>query len=362
LRHAGGSSNLGPRRRVSLALASVAHEMNDTTTDVAVSIVNTSNCALLLRCLQTLLGEPDRRCSVDVVLLDNASTDNSVEAVRQRFPQVSVIAQTRRAGFGANHNTVIRETRSRYVYVLNEDTETSPGALDAMVEYLDAHPRCAVVGPRIVGPDGRQQGSAWRLMSLPVQAIWALTLGQRGAVISAGDRPKVVGAVSACAMLVRRETFERVGCFDESYFIFSEEADIARRLARLGYEIHYLPTAVTMHHGQQTTSGVPDRQINEHWRSFRLYTERWHPPWEARLLAWLTGLGYAQAFVAGQLARRLPAKLRPAASQTWNPGIYLLHARRAFGGPPGAGLREAADAFNQRPESAQPPTRAEGSS
>jgi hypothetical protein len=107
---------------------------------------------------------------------------------------------------------------------------------------------------------------------------------------------------------------------------------------------------------------VPDRQINEHWRSFRLYTERWHPPWEARLLAWLTGLGYAQAFVAGQLARRLPAKLRPAASQTWNPGIYLLHARRAFGGPPGAGLREAADAFNQRPESAQPPTRAEGSS
>ena len=317
-------------------------------TDVAVSIVNTSNRALLMRCLETLRDDPGRRCSVEVVVLDNASSDDSVDAVRRDAPHVRVIAQTRRAGFGANHNTVIRATASRYVYILNEDTETPPGTLDALVDYLDAHPRCAVVGPRIVGPDGRQQGSAWRLMSLPVQLLWAITLGQRGAVVSTGEAPKVVGAVSACAMLVRRDAFERIGGFDESYFIFSEEADTARRLAPLGYEIHYLPSVVTLHHGQQTTSEVPERQINEHWRSFRLYTHRWHRPWEARLLAWFTGLGYALAFVAAQIARRMPARLRPAGSEAWNPGIYRLHVQRAFGGPSGPGIREAAEAFNQR--------------
>ncbi|MGA2008932.1 MAG: glycosyltransferase family 2 protein [Solirubrobacteraceae bacterium] len=218
---------------------------SDTAIDVAVSIVNTSNCALLMRCLETLLDDPGRRCSVELHVLDNASVDESVDAVRRRLPQVHVIAQPHRAGFGANHNVVVAAVESRYVYILNEDTETPPGTLDALVGYLDAHPRCAIVGPRIVGPDGRRQGSAWRLMSLRVQLLWALTLGRRGAVVSTGDQPKAVGAVSACAMLVDRAVFEQIGGFDERYFIFSEEADIARRLAPLGYEIHYLPSVVT---------------------------------------------------------------------------------------------------------------------
>lgn len=316
--------------------------------DVAVSIVNTSNRALLLRCLQTLIDDPGRRSSVEIVVLDNASEDGSVAAVRERFPTARVIAQSHRAGFGANHNTVVRSTRSRYVYILNEDTETPPGTIDTLVDYLDAHQRCAVVGPRIVSPDGRQQGSAWRLMTVRIQALWALTLGQRGAVVSRGSVPKVVGAVSACAMLVRREAFEAAGCFDERYFIFSEEADLAQRLDALGYEIHYLPSAETIHYGQQTTSGVPERQINEHWRSFRLYTAKWHSPWEARALAWLTGIGYGLAFIAAQLTLRLPLRMRPAASSSWNPETYLLHVRRAFSGSGAPGIREAAEDFNKR--------------
>ncbi|MFP5369225.1 MAG: glycosyltransferase family 2 protein, partial [Actinomycetes bacterium] len=193
--------------------------------DVVVSIVNTSNRELLLDCIRSLRDDPGRRCSAEIVVLDNASTDGSAEAVKERFPEVRVIEQPFRAGFGANHNTVVRATSSRYVYVLNEDTVTRPGTLDALVDYLDAHPGCAAAGPRIVGPDGRQQGSAWRLMTIPVQLVWALTLGQRGAVVSHGDEPRRAGAVSACALMMRREPWERVGLFDESYFIFSEEAD-----------------------------------------------------------------------------------------------------------------------------------------
>jgi N-acetylglucosaminyl-diphospho-decaprenol L-rhamnosyltransferase len=317
-------------------------------TDVAVSIVNTSNRELLLRCLETLEADPARRSSVEIVVLDNASTDGSPEAVRRRFPEVRVIEQRHRDGFGANHNTVVRVSRSRYVYILNEDTETPPGTIDALVDHLEAHPQVGAVGPRIVGPDGRQQGSAWRLMTVPVQLVWALTLGQRGAVVSTGSDPKRVGAVSACAMLVRRDVFERAGMFDESYFIFSEEAETARRFQRLGYEMHYLPTVETLHHGQQTTSSVPDRQINEHWRSFDLYVRRWHSPLEARLLRWLTGLGYALATVVAEIGTRLPERIRPAVADAWNPAIYRLHVRNAFRGVRGPGIREAAEDFNRR--------------
>ena len=327
-----------------------------TVPDVVVSVVNTSNCALLARCLETLFDDPGRRSTVEIAVLDNASTDGSVEMTRTRFPQVRLIAQTYRAGFGANHNVVIRGSRSRYVFVLNEDTEMRHGTIDALVDYLDAHPECAVVGPRIVGPDGRQQGSAWRLMSLSVQLTWALSLGQLGAVVSRGDDAKPVGAVSACAMLVRRDAFERIGAFDERYFIFSEEADSAQRLARLGYEVHYLQAVTVVHHGQQSTSGLPTRQINEHWRSLRLYTRQWHCPFEARVLELLTGIGYGLAFVVAQVVLRLPGPIRPPASRSWNPAIYALHVRRAFGRGSGPGLREAAEDFNRDRERSRPPT------
>ena len=107
-------------------------------TDLSVSIVNTNSRELLLACLETL-----RDSGAEIVVLDNASEDGSAGAVRERFRGVGVIAQDRRAGFGANHNTVIRATGSRYVYVLNEDTTAGDWAFDRIVAYLDAHPRVA---------------------------------------------------------------------------------------------------------------------------------------------------------------------------------------------------------------------------
>ena len=98
----------------------------------------------------------------EIVVLDNASEDGSADAVRERFPHVRVIEQQHRAGFGANHNTVIRATTGRYVYVLNEDTTADDWGFERIAEYLDAHPQVAALGPRFVYPDGRLQDSAWR--------------------------------------------------------------------------------------------------------------------------------------------------------------------------------------------------------
>lgn len=315
--------------------------------DVTVSIVHASKPELTLDCLSSLRADPARRCTTEVVVLDNASEDGLAAAIAERHPEVRLIRQRRRAGFAANQNTIIRSSRSRYVFVLNPDTRVPPGTMDGLVDYLDLHSEAAVAGPLMRGFDGAQQGSAWRLVTIPVQLVWALTLGRRGAVVSRGDKAKRVDAIAGSAMLIRRETLEQAGLFDEAYFMFSEEADLARRFEGLGAERHYVPQVEVLHLGQQSTSHTLERQINEFWRSFDLYLSRYHSPFEARLLRWLTGLGYALAFGAAHLGRLVPARLAPAGSESWNPLAYRLHVQNAFGGVRQQGLRELADDWNR---------------
>lgn len=318
-----------------------------TAVDVTVSIVHASQLELTLDCLESLQEEDSRRCSVEVAVLDNASGDELAAVVARRFEDVKVIEQPFRAGFGANHNTIIRATDSRYVFVLNNDTRVPRGTIDGLVDYLDAHPEVAIAGPLLRGFDGVQQFSALRLMTIPVQLVWALTLGKLGAVMSHGTSAKRVGAVSGCAMLVRRSAFEEIGLFDESYFMFGEEADLAQRLERLRYQRHYVPTVEVLHHRLKTTAHIPERRVNEFWRSLDVYLARYHSPLEARILRSLTGLGYALGAAAAEVGRRLPERVRPGLATPTNAGVYRCHMRNAFGGTRGPGMRELAEEWNR---------------
>src|SRR4051812_23986641 len=147
-----------------------------------IALVNASSREDVLACLESL-GDVD----AEIVVLDNASEDGSVAAMRERFPAVRVIEQQHRAGFGANNNAIIRATTSRYVYVLNPDTTSDDWGLDRMVAYLDAHPRTAAIGPRLVYPDGRPQDSAFRFPTPAVAALSLLTLSRVGVVQSRGN-------------------------------------------------------------------------------------------------------------------------------------------------------------------------------
>ena len=316
--------------------------------DVSVSIVNTSNRELLLACLESLEADPDRRTEVEVIVLDNASEDGSAEAVRERFPQVRLIAQDYRAGFGANHNTVIRASDGRYVYVLNEDTTSQPGSFDRMVAYLDEHPEVAALGPRVVYPDGRHQASAWRFPTPASAALGALTLGRAGVVQSGGDEIRPVDWAMACALLVRRSALDDVGLFDERFFIYSEETDLCYRLAAAGYETVYFPQVTVAHHVAQTSAKVPERRINEFWRSRHRYWAKHHSRAGARAAAWLMGWQYAVRAAVGGALVRVPAARRPIPVQGSDPAQFRLHARNAFRGVAAPGLQELADDWNGR--------------
>ena len=254
--------------------------------------------------------------------------------MRERFPDVRVIAQHFRAGFGANHNTVIRSTSGRYVYVLNEDTTADDWAFERIVAYLDAHPRVAALGPRLVYPDGRLQDSAWRFPTPLVSTLGLLTLGKLGVKQSHGDTPRAVDWVMGAALVLRREALDEVGLFDEEFFLYSEEVDLQVRLRQAGWEVHYFPDVTVVHHESQFSADIPERRINEMWRSRHRYWRKHHSGTGARVAALATGGQYAVRAVAAPLVRRSSRRM-------------LLHARDSWR-VTGPGLRELADEWNGR--------------
>jgi N-acetylglucosaminyl-diphospho-decaprenol L-rhamnosyltransferase len=298
------------------------------THDVSIAIVNAGSRDDLLACLESLAG-----VDAEVVVLDNASDDGSVAAVHERFPGVRVIEQRRRAGFGENNNVIVRATSSRYVYLLNPDTTSDDWGLDRLVAHLDANPRVAALGPRLVYPDGRAQPSAWRFPTPAVAAYGLVTLGRRGVVESTGDETRDVDWNQAAALMIRRDALEEVGSFDEGFFMYSEETDLCLRLRQAGWRVQYFPSVTVVHHQPWAYEGVPERRINEMWRGRHRYWGKHHSAVGSRAAALLTGAQYALRGLIRARDRDFAARMR-------------LHARNAIR-VTGPGLRELAEDWNR---------------
>lgn len=303
--------------------------------DLTISIVTHNSRELVLACLDSLAGT-----AAEIVVLDNASEDGSAEAVRERFPDVRLIVQPFRAGFGANHNTLIRATSSRYVCLLNADTSAADWGFERMVAYLDRHPRVAAIGPKLVYPEGHHQVSAWRFPTPRASLLGLLTLSLVGVRQSRGSRPRAVGWVMGAALLLRRSALDEVGLFDEDFFLYTEEVDLQFRLHRAGWKVHYFPEVTVIHHESPSNTGMPERRINEMWRSAHRYWRKHHSPAGARAAALCLG---AQSGVRAALMRARGD--REAARR------LLLHARNTWR-VTGPGLRELAEEWNRRAASA----------
>ena len=173
-----------------------------------------------------------------------------------------------------------------------------------------------------------------------------LTLARAGIVQSGGDTTRRVDWAMACALLVRRSALDEAGLFDEGFFIYSEETDLAKRFEAAGYETHYLPSVTAFHHVSQFSAKIPERRIAEEWRSRRRYWHKHHSRLAARIAGLLTGLQYALRALVAAAVLRLPGRARGGLDRA-APGRFRLHARSAWHGPQGPGLRELAADWNR---------------
>ena len=269
--------------------------------DLSVVIVSWNVRELLKRCLSSLRremtnsGQPqDGRLEnfpppSEIWVVDNASTDGTVEMLRAEFPQVHVIANSENVGFTRGNNQALAQARGRYLFLLNPDTELHPGALQVLRDYLDVHPRVGLIGPRLFYGDGTTQSSRRRFPTLATAFFESTKLQQwfpRNRILSryymldtSDDATQSVDWVNGSAMFVRRELYEQIGGLDEAFFMYSEELDWCYRARQAGWEVVYLPAAqITHYEGKSSEQAVAQRDIYFHSSKvqfFRKYRGRW---------------------------------------------------------------------------------------
>jgi len=255
-------------------------------TDLSVIVVNWNTCNMLRACLSSLLSSNDGTLA-ELWVVDNASSDGSVDMVRRDFPTVRLIANQTNVGFAAANNQALKKVSGDYILLLNSDTVAIGDALKQMVNYLHEHPFVGAVGCKLLNADGSVQRSCWRgFPGLEFALVDALYLWKLAACwkwlqffeIPVADlrEPMEVDHLLGACIMVRRTVVDLVGGLDQGYFLFLEETDWCYRIKKAGYQIHYLPTAQIIHHGEQSIRKKPERFVPELYRSYCHFCRKQH--------------------------------------------------------------------------------------
>jgi N-acetylglucosaminyl-diphospho-decaprenol L-rhamnosyltransferase len=244
---------------------------------VAAVVVTFDALPWIEQCLDSLAG-------VETVVVDNGSSDGTVAFVRERYSGVRLIEAENR-GLGAGWNIGLRATSSRYALLVNADAWLAGEALDRLVEFADTRPRAAVVGPRLLNPDGTLQRSVrgfptvWRLAT---EYFFLRKLAPGSSALNAfyaggfeHDEVREVEVVMGACMLLRRDAVEEVGYCDEDYFLFSEETDWCYRFREAGWEVVFFPGAECTHVRGASHSG---RLYRENLRGHLLFLSKHRGP------------------------------------------------------------------------------------
>ncbi len=257
--------------------------------DLSIVIVSYNARADLERCLQSLRAAPPR-ASHEIIVVDNASTDGSAEAA-EGFAGVRVIRSPGNAGFAAANNIGIRASAGAALLLLNSDTIVPPGALDALLTTLLAHPDVAVVGPRLVDGQGRAELSFGPMIS-PVNEWTQRRLMRR---LAAGDpaavrqveemtgREQRPDWVTGACLMVRRSDAEAVGLLDERFFMYTEDVDFCASIRRRGRQILFTPSVEVTHLRGRSAASAPAATRQAYERSHLAFYRK-HHPWLVPLL------------------------------------------------------------------------------
>jgi len=249
-------------------------------------ILNTNRRDDTLACLASLQGNTYREHKA--VVLDNASTDGSVDAIRTAFPQVEVVQLTANLGYAGNNNVGIRQAMKEHpewILLLNEDTVLAPECLERMVEAGAADPRIGIIGPLVYhfdSPDVIQSAGG------KLDRYWqASHIGQNQRDYGQFIQPRDVDWISGCCIVIRRQVMEQVGVLDERYFYYWEETELCIRARKHRWRIVHVPQAKLWHKGVQVDY-KPGPCVTYYATRNRLLTlTKHHAPLLVRLVIWL---------------------------------------------------------------------------
>jgi GT2 family glycosyltransferase len=306
---------------------------------VSYCIVNTNGGELLKRCLDSIDITTPADLAYEVLLLDNASDDDSPRFAAGRS-NVRLIQLDRRAGKAANDSRLLREAEGEYALLMNEDAELTPRAIVDLVEALDADPAAAAAGPQLVDGHNAAQPCAWKFTSVGTALAGVFWVHKWSTVQSTGHETKRVDWAQSAALLLRRSAANAVGNLDEDFFVYGDEVDLCKRLADAGGHTLYVPHARVFHREGLSHGSSAQRRIVEFHRGRDLYMKKHHGAAQAFVVRVLVSLTYLERALASVVTRK------------HEPKRFMWHARAAMFPGHGEGLRESAAAFNAALDSA----------
>ncbi len=282
--------------------------MNVRAIDLSVIVVNWNTRDLLAQCLQSVYDTAgDLAC--EVLVVDNGSTDGSVEMVESRFPQARLFRNAENVGFARANNQALEQIKGRYALLLNSDTIVFPGALFSLVTFADRYPQAGIVGCRLVNPDGSLQRSWARFPTCLTELLGWNPRTRR--LIQRMPRVYEVDWLGGACILARSEAVEDVGLLDESFFMYSEEMDWCFRMKRSGWRVCYLDDIRIMHRGGGSANRASLTQLILLYNSKLQFFSKHHGSGSVRFLR--TGLVVMNTF--GLLRRGL----------AWHLGVHRSH-------------------------------------
>ncbi len=247
---------------------------------VSIIIVSWNVKALLEKCLVSLERYTDP-AQCQVIVVDNASTDGTVAMMQERFPWVEVIANTENAGFARANNQALAKATGEYILLLNPDTEISNDTIEKCVQFMQTHPDAGAVGCKLLNADGSHQPSVRRFPTVlamlfvlfKINKLWPNNPVVQSYLARDFDysRTQSVDQIMGAFMFLPKSLIDRIGLFDERFFIWFEEVDLCRRIRQARSKVYYTPETSIIHHGGESFG--QQQTLIKQWRFFKSATQ-----------------------------------------------------------------------------------------
>lgn len=310
--------------------------------DVSVIIVNWNTRQLLENCLESLPGSCVRH-ALEVIVVDNNSTDGSQEMVRQKFPQVTLIRNPANLGFAHANNQGIRASSGRYVSLVNSDVKVLPECHDKLVEFMDANPQTGISGPRILNGDMTQQSSCRRFPGLwnNICDAFAFRRFFPNSAFFAGehmlyfkhDRLIFPDVLVGCFLFARAEAVKKFGLLDEKFWMYGEDVDWCLRCWRSGWKIAFCPEPRAIHYRGGSSNADPVRFAVVQQRARQQFWKKHYSPLKCFGLACLLACENTLRWVTSAITAIIKTSSRNESTQRMSRHAACVKALFSSGEP-----------------------------
>lgn len=277
--------------------------------NLSVVIVSWNVCDKLRSNLKAIYNNT-QNINFEVFIIDNNSQDNTVEMVEEEFPQIKLIKNKENLGFAKANNQVLEEIKGKYILFLNPDMKVKKGTLEGIVKWMDKHPKAGIAGCRLVDENGaivphvRRFPTVWDQLAIILKIPHFLPNILNKYLMKNFDysHSASVDSIRGSFFITRKEIIEKIGCWDERYFIWFEDVDFCKRVKKAGWKIMYTPVVECIDYMGQSFKQVKRGKTQIYFRNSMLkYFKKWHPIWQYFLLFLAWPIGFLMAVVAEKL-------------------------------------------------------------